>query len=203
MSLATSMLAPLVLLLPAAAAVEPVSEVQTEPDMVELATVPGEGALTTIEVEPAPLTEVAELSIWQLTLHIYRHPVENQVRIERQVTIRIAPRPAPMPPPNMLVELPRQSVPRRQVERSMGNCVPVAGIAGVQANSGNQLMLYMRDQRVVRASLERSCPASSFYQGFYLQRTTDGQLCVNRDTLLSRSGANCKLTRLRQLVPQD
>jgi hypothetical protein len=58
----------------------------------------------------------------------------------------------------------------------------------------------MRDRRVVSASLERSCSARDYYSGFYVERNSDGQICVRRDSLLSRSGANCKLTRLRQLV---
>jgi hypothetical protein len=53
---------------------------------------------------------------------------------------------------------------------------------------------------VVSASLERSCSARDYYSGFYIERNSDGQICVRRDSLLSRSGANCKLTRLRQLV---
>ena len=203
MNLATSLLAPLVLLLPAAGTVEPVSEVRPEPDMVAMATGEQGEELTVTEVQPVVLSDLTGMVFWQMVVESYRDPAENQVRIERQLTIRIAPRPAPMPMPNMLSEMPTRPLPQRMVERSMGNCVPVTGIAGVQANNGNQLMLYMRDRRVVRASLERSCPASSFYQGFYLQRNTDGQLCVNRDTLLSRSGANCKLTRLRQLVPHE
>jgi hypothetical protein len=58
----------------------------------------------------------------------------------------------------------------------------------------------MRDRRIVQARLERACRARDFYSGFYLARSSDGKLCVDRDTLQSRSGANCKLTRFRQLV---
>jgi hypothetical protein len=36
-----------------------------------------------------------------------------------------------------------------------------------------------------------------------LEDIPDGRLCVDRDTLLSRSGMNCKLTRIRELVEQD
>jgi hypothetical protein len=51
--------------------------------------------------------------------------------------------------------------------------------------------------------LNRACRARDFYSGFYVERASDGRICVDRDTLLSRSGANCKLTRIRQLVDAD
>jgi hypothetical protein len=70
----------------------------------------------------------------------------------------------------------------------------------VQPDRGSRLILYMRDRRMLSATLERACRARDFYSGFYVDRTNDGQLCVDRDTLLSRSGANCKLTRIRQLI---
>jgi hypothetical protein len=56
---------------------------------------------------------------------------------------------------------------------------------------------------MVTAELERTCHARDFYSGFYLERNSDGMVCVDRDTLLSRSGTNCKLSRIRQLVPAD
>ena len=88
-------------------------------------------------------------------------------------------------------------------EREMGRCLPVAGIAGVQVGQGNRLILFMRDRRVISAALERACSARDYYSGFYVERSNDGQICVRRDSLLSRSGANCKLTRLHQLVDPD
>ena len=61
----------------------------------------------------------------------------------------------------------------------------------------------MRDRSVVSGLLERACRARDFYSGFYLARNVDGKLCVDRDMLLSRSGANCRLTQIRQLVALD
>jgi hypothetical protein len=118
------------------------------------------------------------------------------------MTIRISPRPSPVRP-NMLVDLPGREISPRFLERKIGKCLPVSGIAGVQPNGGSRLLLFMRDQRIVSAELERACRARDFYSGFYLSRSTDGRLCVDRDTLLSRSGANCRLSRIRQLVETD
>jgi len=122
-----------------------------------------------------------------------------QVRIERQMTIRISPRAAPAPP-TLLMDLPSREVAPRFIERKIGKCLNAAEIAGVQANGGNRLILFMRDRRMIGAELERACRARDFYSGFYLSRNSDGKLCVDRDTLLSRSGANCRLTRVRQLI---
>lgn len=125
----------------------------------------------------------------------FRAPVENQVRIEQRITVRIAPqRPSPRA---FAFDGPG---PPQWVERKMGNCLPISGIAGVQVGRGNRLTLFMRDRRLVSLGLEKSCRAQDFYSGFYVERSPDGQLCVDRDRLQSRSGANCGLTRLRQLV---
>jgi hypothetical protein len=196
MSLAAALLAPLMLV-----------TIPTEPRP--------EGAVSQVlvEVPPAlpanrlngPLVRIrysfdpAQASAWQFVVQSIQPQVQHQVRIEQHITIRITPRPAPAQP-STLADLPHGEVSSQMVERNMGNCLPISGIAGVQAARDNRLILYMRDRRMVSAALERSCAARDFYSGFYLARSVDGQLCVHRDTLLSRSGANCKLTQLRQLV---
>ncbi|MCT2559046.1 hypothetical protein N0B51_08635 [Tsuneonella sp. YG55] len=127
----------------------------------------------------------------------------RQVRIEQRVTIRIAPR-DPAVRPSMLARIaPDASEPARFAERKMGKCVPVSGIAAVEPDTGGRLLLFMRDQRLVSASLEKACSARDFYSGFYLERTGDGLLCVDRDKLHSRAGASCGISRMRQLVAAD
>lgn len=122
-----------------------------------------------------------------------------QIRIEQRMTIRISPR---MPAPDNTASM--AAIDRsRYVERKIGKCIPVAAIAGVQPDGQRNLLLFMRDRRLMTVELERACRAGAFYSGFLLSRSTDGLLCVNRDTLLSRSGTNCKLTRIRQLVAGD
>ena len=64
----------------------------------------------------------------------------------------------------------------------------------------NRLLLFMRDRRILSASLERACNPEDFYSGFYIERQ-DGQLCERRDRLQSRAGASCRVTRLNRLVP--
>lgn len=129
-------------------------------------------------------------------------PVYNQVRIERRVIVRISPRSATSRS-SLMTELPRTAIPRRMVERPMGNCIDIADIAGVQTGRGSRLMLFMRDQRIISAELERACQARDFYSGFYLERNEDGRLCVDRDRLLSRNGARCQIDGMRRLVADD
>jgi hypothetical protein len=88
-------------------------------------------------------------------------------------------------------------------ERKVGKCVPLTGIAGVRVEDDRRLLLFMRDRRLIRASLDKSCQARDFYSGFYVERGGDGRLCVDRDMLLARSGTSCSLTRLRRLEPHD
>lgn len=132
----------------------------------------------------------------------FRPDTQSQVRIEQRTTIRISPRALP-PQLNPLMVIPDDETGPRLRERHFGKCVTVSGIAGVQVVGRNQLILLLRDHRMVSASLERSCRARDFYSGFYLERSPDGRMCVDRDTLLSRNGANCRITRLRQLVEDD
>lgn len=126
-----------------------------------------------------------------------------QVHIEQRMTIRISPRAAMPVPRDMFVAPPPRDIGPRFSERKIGNCLPIAAIAGVELNGPSHLILFLRDRRMINARLERSCLARSFYSGFYLSHSLDGNICVDRDTLLSRSGTACKLSRIRQLVDVD
>jgi hypothetical protein len=145
--------------------------------------------------------DAPEYDTWRDIAQTFRNQSQNQVRIEQRVTIRVIPRASRQV--NMLAALPNGAASSTYVEKKMGKCVQISGIAGVQAQGPSNLILFMRDQRMVSAALERTCRARDFYSGFYLERSSDGKLCVDRDTLLSRSGANCKLTRIRRLVLKE
>ena len=122
----------------------------------------------------------------------------HQVRIVRTFTIRISAG-GPMMPPNVLVSLPQDGAPAHFKARRMGKCVAWGGIAAVQGGDDNRLLLFMRDQRIISADLDKACSARDFYAGFLFTRTADGQLCVNRDELQARSGAHCRMRRMRAL----
>lgn len=128
-----------------------------------------------------------------------------QVRIEQRIIIRV-PRQSlsrssllPMPTPRQ-APLPE---PPRFERRKIGKCLAMRDVTGVRVVNNEMLVLFMRDQRMIEAQLERTCSAREFYQGFYMERSGDGRLCVDRDLLQARSGSKCEVERLRQLVPDD
>jgi len=151
------------------------------------------------KASPLPLPISREVSASTPLHAFYRSRTANQVRIERRVTIRIAPY-RQSSRNSLLAQLPRRGVTRSFEEREMAGCVPVSGIAGVQTGTGNRLLLFLRDQRIISLNLERGCEARDFYSGFYVERSEDGRLCVKRDQLQSRSGAKCEVERMRRLV---
>ena len=125
--------------------------------------------------------------------------VANQVRIEQRVVVRIAPAP-PTARRNMMADLPQRALPPRFEERGREKCVPLDDIAGVQTGSGNRLVLYLRDRRMISVNLEKTCRARDFYAGFYVEKNRDGRLCIERDRLQSRTGARCEVDMMRELV---
>ena len=147
-----------------------------------------------------PIAAPEGRAVWSSIADGFRAAPARQVRIEQRMIIRITPFAATR---EMLAALPQAPLATRFRERKVGKCVAIAGIAGVQIGGDDRLMLFMRDQRMIGASLEKACRARDFYSGFYLERSEDGRLCVDRDMIHSRSGASCSLSRLRQLVAID
>lgn len=191
----------IVLLAPLAALMPPAGAAELAPDVpgLEAAAPQTDGRLFPPPEVPEAMTDEGRF-VFPIS-ESFQPPVENQVRIEQRITIRIAPRAPPPPPRPFMFDAPGR-MPPRMTERHVGKCLPIAGIAGVQVGRDNRLMLFMRDQRTIALGLEKSCRAQDFYSGFYVERSPDGQLCVDRDRLQSRSGANCALTRLRQLIEE-
>lgn len=127
----------------------------------------------------------------------------QQVRIEQRVIIRISPGPTrgPAIDPRRGLFSPFPAAPRapRTIERRTAQCLPVGAIAGVEPD-GSRLLLFLRDQRILSATLEKGCSARDYYSGFLVERSSDGMVCAGRDKLLSRSGANCSMGKLSQVV---
>lgn len=194
MTFAAALFAPLVLLLPGAAGVVHAAPITALPLEAE--------APQQAYAAPSMLrADAKEQADWQELADAFRSQTQNQVRIEQRMTIRIIPRPSPRV--SILTTLPDSEVANHYVEKKMGKCVQVSGIAGVQVNGPSNLILFMHDKRMITAALERACRARDFYSGFYLAHSDDGKLCVDRDMLLSRSGTHCKLTRIRRLVAAE
>ena len=194
MSLSTALLASFALLLPTA-------------EVVQTATPVDQAASASVE---APAGAVADerqfegFTFLPVTFVFHQFPDRRagQVRIEQTLRIRISPQRASQTTvarPEMLVGVPQRAIGSSFDERRIGRCLSINSISGVQPNGGNDLILFLRDRRMVRAQLERSCRSREFYSGFYIAGG-DGYLCVDRDQLQSRSGSNCKLAEIRQLV---
>ena len=125
--------------------------------------------------------------------------IVRQVRIEQRVVVRIAPQSASSRR-SLLADLPQRAVAPQFEEGGKEKCVALDGIAGVQTGSGNRLVLFLRDRRMISVNLEKSCRARDFYSGFYVEKNKDGRLCVERDKLQSRTGARCEVDTMRELV---
>lgn len=157
--------------------------------------------LVSIPAQTLPRVSDGGAQIAPVFRDYFRLPTNQQVRIEQRVTIRISPRPAPLP----LAAAAASSEPRdlrapRVIERKLGKCVPLGAILGVQSAGGNRLMLFMRGQRLVSATLEKACQGRDYYSGFLVSQHSDGQLCADRDELLARSGAKCKVQGYREIT---
>lgn len=156
------------------------------------------------ELVPAPLpaqptAASRHAATGWIALEAMKTPVQQQVRIEHRVMIRVAPATA-LPRTSFNDDGLRPDQQVRLVERPMGRCLPVSTITAVRPVAGNRLLLRLRDRRLVTAALSRGCRAADFYSGFYVERREDGMLCADRDELQSRTGATCEVGSLRQLV---
>ncbi len=127
-------------------------------------------------------------------------PSAQQVRVEQHFSIRITPG-ASSHAEQMQMDFDSEDAPPRFTEHKMGKCLNISAISSVQGGSENRLLLQLRNQHLISATLEKSCLARDFYSGFYLDRNTDGQICVGRDQLRSRNGVSCKIKRLHELQP--
>jgi hypothetical protein len=150
----------------------------------------------------APLRGSEEWRLLDPLRALFERHTALQVRIEQRMVVRIAPQPM-----GNRQELAAQAFERaiasRYEERRMSKCIPLEAIAGVQTGSGNRIVLFLRDTRMVSVTLDKSCRARDFYSGFYVERPKDGRLCIERDQLRARTGATCEIERLRQLVEID
>lgn len=159
--------------------------------------VPEEAAAPAPSADPA----LGPASGWTIIESLVDTPTQNQVRIEQRVTIRISPL-TNSPRQSMMPEIPRISLDDLE-ERDAGKCVALRGIRGVQPSRSNRLLLYTRDRKLLSLRLKKNCYAQDFYSGFYVEPRPDGMLCVDRDTLRSRTGATCELTEINRLVADD
>jgi hypothetical protein len=189
MNPAIHLLAPLLVLLPAANVVEPAPLPEGEPQVTVQLTVASGAISRPASASVLPMQSIADGA---------RLDLPQQVSIEQRVTIRVAPRQAPMPA--MMFEADGDVNEPRYIERKFGKCVPLSGITGVQPVSGRKLLLMMRDNRMFTVELKKGCKAREFYSGFLVAKNADGMICKGRDELRARSGAACEIEGFRQII---
>lgn len=128
-----------------------------------------------------------------------------QMTIEQRVIIRIPmhrARPGP-PPERPAVDDRPPPPPVRWVEHDGPRCVKIKRLAGATITSPRGVDLVLRGHDRLRARLGRGCRPADLYSGFYIQPSEDGALCAGRDRVLARSGAECEITELLRLSPDD
>jgi hypothetical protein len=119
-----------------------------------------------------------------------------QVRSEQRVIIRLPSRPAPGAPKN------GRSATIEYKEQKIGKCILMDRLIASRPGPKETLELATRDGNLIRAYLGDGCLAREFYAGAYVERSADGKLCVDRDLLHARTGAQCEIDKLRVLVPK-
>jgi hypothetical protein len=119
-----------------------------------------------------------------------------QLTVRERIVIRV-----PRLDPRAGRDAPAQPVPIQWKEKKGPKCVPIAALRGAAFGRDDGVDFVLAGNRRVRAKLEDDCPALDFYSGFYLKPTADGQVCADRDSIRSRSGAVCPIDRFRTLVP--
>lgn len=121
-----------------------------------------------------------------------------QVTMREQVIIRVRTL-APQRAPRGSQYVPSSEVKWR--EKKAPRCLALRDLAGISNIDSESIDLVLRGGSRVRAKLDDDCPSLDFYQGFYFKPTEDGKMCADRDSIHSRSGAQCEIARFRMLVP--
>ena len=120
-----------------------------------------------------------------------------QMRVEQRIIIRF---------PNQPVSPPAgRADPRKSLiynEEKIGRCLMMDRLIASRPGPKNSLELVTRERQLIRAYLGDGCLAREFYAGAYVERSSDGRLCVDRDILHARTGAKCEIDKFRLLVPE-
>ena len=85
--------------------------------------------------------------------------------------------------------------------KSRRACIDVRGIAGAIVTDERTIEIRMVTGERWRMGFKQDCPALSYYQGFYYRRTQAGKMCAGRDTIIARSGSECRVHSLSRIAP--
>jgi hypothetical protein len=114
----------------------------------------------------------------------------TQLRIQRTTIIRVPPA-----APSAIM-----SEPVRWKEKGGPDCIKWSAIAGAMISSPTSLDVIIRGGKRYRVKLNKSCQAAEFYADFYVKATADGQICQSRDSIYSRAGGECGISKFKRLT---
>ena len=140
----------------------------------------------TSDVAPAAPGDMRQVQMAQLT-------------IERRIIIRIP----MMRPPPPAPELAAPPEPPAEREKRGPKCLKLKRIKGAVVNQETGLTMITDKNERLRAHLGRTCRATDFYSGFYIEPNKDGELCAGRDVLHARNGSSCDIETFGKLVSDD
>ena len=112
-----------------------------------------------------------------------------QLIIRERVVIRVPARPPTVTPARI-----------KWKEKRGPRCVPMASVGGAAVIERDSVDLMLKGGQRVRARFESSCPALDYYSGFYIVPSADARICADRDSIHTRAGGECQITRFRKLV---
>jgi hypothetical protein len=123
-----------------------------------------------------------------------------QLRVQQRVIIRVPRQTATPAATAAFGNL--KSKPIKYDEKKIGKCLIMDRFVASRPGGGSKenLELVTRDGTLVRAYLGDGCLAREFYAGAYMERPSDGKLCVDRDMMHARTGAKCEIDKFRLLV---
>ncbi len=117
-----------------------------------------------------------------------------QARVQQRIIIRF--------PSNAGNGVYSTGKPIKYKEEKIGKCVLVSRLIGSRPEGKDRLEFVTKDQQLIRAYLGDGCLAREFYAGAYVEKSSDGKLCIDRDILHARTGAQCEIDKFRLMVPQ-
>lgn len=124
---------------------------------------------------------------------------EGQMLFHQHIVIRIPRMPAPQP---MAMPEPPRAMPELR-EKDGPKCVASADLVAATIPTDDRIDVMMRGGERLRIRLDKKCRTLDYYTGFYVTAGHDGRVCAHRDSIRTRSGDECGISKFRRLVPDD
>ena len=122
-----------------------------------------------------------------------------QLLFHQHIVIRVPRMPAPQP---MAAPAPPRA-PLEFHEKDGPKCIPSADLIAATIPTDDRVDVMMRGGERLRIRLDKKCRTLDYYTGFYVTAGHDGQVCAKRDSIRTRSGDECGITKFRRLIPDD